>query len=321
VETVLVTGGAGFIGSHFSHRLLQSGSRVRVLDNLDPFYDPARKRGNLAALADSGGARLQFLEGDIRDPVLCREAVAGCDAVVHLAALAGVRPSIADPVRYMDVNVTGTQVLLQAIDSRTVPFVFGSSSSVYGGNTKVPFREDDPVDRPVSPYAASKKAGEVQCHAYHHLHGNPVSCLRFFTVYGPRQRPEMAIHLFTRCIWNGQPLPFFGDGSSARDYTYVDDVVAGVEAALRRAKGYAIYNLGGSATTTLRELVATLEQLVGRKAELQRLPDQPGDVAVTCADIARAERELGYRCTTPVHDGLRRFVAWYRAEKQGGRIA
>lgn len=320
METFLITGGAGFIGSHLGSRLLQAGVRVRVLDNLDPFYDPALKRRNLGELAAVGGSAFEFLEGDLRDAEACREAVRGCDAVVHLAALAGVRPSIQDPVRYCEVNVTGTQVLLQAIDSRTVPFVFGSSSSVYGGNTKVPFHEDDPVDRPVSPYAATKKAGEVQCHAWHHLRGNPVSCLRFFTVYGPRQRPEMAIHQFTRRIWHGQPLPFFGDGSSARDYTYVDDIVAGVEAAARRAKGYAIYNLGGSATTTLQELVAQLEQAVGRRAVLDRQPDQPGDVPTTFADIGRAQRELGYRCTVPVAEGIPRFVAWYRREQQEGRV-
>lgn len=245
---ILVTGGAGFIGSQLGERLLARGDSVHVLDNFDPFYDPALKRRNLESLQRAGGAKFSFQEGDIRDAKACKEALRGCDGVVHLAALAGVRPSIADPVRYMDVNVTGTQVLMQAIESKQVPFVFGSSSSVYGGNTKVPFSEDDAVDRPVSPYAASKKAGEVICHAWHHLRGNAVTCLRFFTVYGPRQRPEMAIHHFTRCIATQKPLPFFGNGESRRDYTYVDDIVSGVVASLDRANGYRIYNLGGSAT-------------------------------------------------------------------------
>lgn len=321
VDSVLVTGGAGFIGSHLAERLLASGRRVRVLDNLDPYYDVRIKQRNLEILRAAGGNRLEFLQGDIRDAAACREAVRGIDGIVHLAALAGVRPSIQDPVRYMDVNVTGTQVLLQALDSRQVPFVFGSSSSVYGGNTKVPFAESDPVDRPVSPYAASKKAGEVQCFTFHHLHGNPVSCMRFFTVYGPRQRPEMAIHQFTRLIHDGKELPFFGDGSSRRDYTYVEDIVSGLVAALERARGYAIYNLGGSATTSLADLVAMLEQLVGKPARKKVLPDQPGDVPITFADVTLAERELAYRCTTPAREGLGKFVAWYLAEKAAGRIA
>lgn len=317
---VLITGGAGFIGSHLAERLLHEGQTVRVLDNLDPFYDPELKRRNLAKLAERGGARFTFLEGDLRDPAACRAAVAGCSAVVHLAALAGVRPSIQDPVRYMDVNVTGTQVLLQQLADREVHFVFGSSSSVYGGNTKVPFAESDNVDRPVSPYAASKKAGEVLCHAFHHLRGNPVACLRFFTVYGPRQRPEMAIHQFARHITDGTPLPFFGDGSSRRDYTYVDDIVSGIVAALARPRPYAIYNLGGAATTSLAELVALLEQHLGKRAVLQRLPDQPGDVPITYADTGLAERELGYRSAVPLALGIERFCAWYLAQKRAGQV-
>jgi UDP-glucuronate 4-epimerase len=316
VERVLVTGGAGFIGSHLCQRLLAAGRAVHVLDNLDPFYDPALKRQNLELLSRAGGGRFAFVQGDLRDADVCKRALAGCDGVVHLAALAGVRPSIRDPVRYMDVNVTGTQTLLHQVASG-VPFVFGSSSSVYGGNTKVPFAESDPVDHPVSPYAASKKAGEVICHAFHRVRGNPVTCLRFFTVYGPRQRPEMAIHQFAHCIRGGLPLPFFGDGSSRRDYTHVDDVTAGIAAALERARGYAIYNLGGSATTSLAELVAMLEQFLGRKAVLQRLPDQPGDVPVTHADVRLAERDLGYRCAIPVQEGLRRFCEWF-AQKPAG---
>jgi UDP-glucuronate 4-epimerase len=225
VERVLITGGAGFIGSHLADRLLDRGLTVRVLDNLDPFYDPAIKQRNLAGLQEHGGERFEFHAGDLRDKGACRSAVDGVDTVIHLAALAGVRPSIEEPARYMDVNVTGTQILLDEIQDPSIRFVFGSSSSVYGGNKKIPFAESDPVDRPVSPYAASKKAGEVLCHAFHHLRGNPVTCLRFFTVYGPRQRPEMAIHKFARHIMAGDPLPFFGDGQTRRDYTYVEDIV------------------------------------------------------------------------------------------------
>lgn len=320
MSLVLITGGAGFIGSHLATRLLAAGAHVRVLDNLDPFYDVAIKRANLAALAAAGGARFELLEGDLRDAATCRRATAGVRAVVHLAALAGVRPSIQEPARYMDVNVTGTQRLLDAIGDREVRFVFGSSSSVYGGNVKVPFAESDPVDRPVSPYAASKKAGEVLCHAWQHLRGNPVTCLRFFTVYGPRQRPEMAIHQFARLITDGQELPFFGDGTSRRDYTYVDDIVSGIEGALRSERPYAIYNLGGSASTSLAELVALLEQALGKKARLKRLPDQPGDVPITYADVSLAGRDLGYRCTTPLAAGIEKFCGWYVTEKRAGRV-
>lgn len=321
MSLVLITGGAGFIGSHLATRLLGEGHAVRVLDNLDPFYDVRQKRANLANLAALAGGRCEFQEGDIRDAAACRRAVAGCSVVVHLAALAGVRPSIQDPVRYMDVNVTGTQMLLEQIRDPGTRVVFGSSSSVYGGNTKVPFAESDPVDRPVSPYAASKKAGEVLCHAWHHLRGNPVTCLRFFTVYGPRQRPEMAIHQFARLISNGEPIPFFGDGSSRRDYTYVDDIVSGIQGAMASTRPYAIYNLGGAASTTLSDLVAHLERALGRPARRKMLPDQPGDVPVTFADVTRAAAELGYRCTTPLAAGIDKFCAWYLAEKKAGRVA
>lgn len=293
---------------------------MRVLDNLDPFYDVRLKRRNLEELAAVAEGRFEFVEGDLRDPVVCRRATTGCEVVVHLAALAGVRPSIQDPVRYMDVNVTGTQVLLQSIEDRGTAFVFGSSSSIYGGNTKVPFAEDDRTDHPVSPYAASKRAGELQCHTWHHLRGNAVTCLRFFTVYGPRQRPEMAIHQFARHITDGTEIPFHGDGSSRRDYTYVDDIVLGILASIAARKPWAIYNLGGAATTSLHDLVQMLEERLGKRARLRRLPDQPGDVPVTFADTSRAQQELGYRCTTPLADGLSKFCTWYQREKAAGRI-
>ncbi len=320
-QRVLVTGGAGFVGAHVVEALLARGAAVVVLDNFDPFYDPAIKRHRLARLRAAGGARLQCVEGDLRDAGACARAVDAATGVIHLAALAGVRPSIADPVRYLDVNVTGTQVLLEAMKKRPgIPLVFGSSSSVYGGNAKVPFAEADPVDRPVSPYAASKKAGEVICHSFHHLHGNPVTCLRLFTVYGPGQRPEMAVHAFTRLILDGKPVPFFGDGRSARDYTYVSDIVDGILAALERADGYRIYNLGGSVPTTLWRLVQMIERTLDREAVLDRRPDQPGDVPTTHADIALAKRELGFQCRVPLEEGLRRFADWYLAERQEGRL-
>ena len=320
MNQVTITGGAGFIGSHLAQRLLGEGLRVRVLDNLDPFYDPAIKHRNLELLSTQGGDRFSFLEGDLRDSDACRRSVDGADVVVHLAALAGVRPSLNDPARYMDVNVRGTQMLLNEITDPATRFVFGSSSSVYGGNKAVPFGEDQIVDRPVSPYAASKKAGEVLCYTWHHLNKNPVTCLRFFTVYGPRQRPEMAIHKFARMISNGEPVPFFGDGSSRRDYTYVEDIVSGVRAAMDREEGYEIFNLGGAATTSLAELVEHLERALGKQATLERMPDQPGDVPVTYADVRRAARELGYRSETPLAEGVQKFCRWYVDEKMAERV-
>jgi UDP-glucuronate 4-epimerase len=316
----LITGGAGFIGSHLSQKLLSEGQRVRVLDSLDPFYDPALKQRNLETLRQLGGDRFEFLEGDLLDGDACKRAVQGVDCVVHLAALAGVRPSLQDPVRYMDVNVKGTQILLQQITDKNVRFVFGSSSSVYGGNKNVPFSETQAVDRPVSPYAASKKAGEVLCYTWHHLHGNPMTCLRFFTVYGPRQRPEMAIHKFARAITDGTKIPFFGDGSSRRDYTYVEDIATGVRAAMDRDDGYEIFNLGGAATTSLSELVQHMEAALGRPALLDKQPDQPGDVPITFADVSLAEKELGYRAATPLAEGVKKFCRWYVEEKSARRL-
>ena len=323
-DQILITGGAGFIGSQVGLRLLASGASVVVLDSFDPFYDVRIKHRAVARLRAAGADRFTLIEGDLRDAEACGRAVRGSTGVIHLAALAGVRPSIQDPVRYMDVNVRGTQILLEALRAAcapTVPFVFGSSSSVYGGNTKVPFAESDPVDRPVSPYAASKKAGEVQCAAFHHLHAHPVTCLRFFTVYGPGQRPEMAIHQFTRRIVAGQPLPFFGDGTTRRDYTYVDDIVDGIVAALRQARGYAIYNLGGSHTTTLADLVAKLERALGKRAILDRQPDQPGDVQQTYADVSLVAAELGWRPQVDIDEGIARFVRWYSTEHAAGHVA
>lgn len=309
---VLVTGAAGFIGSHVTERLLGRGESVLGLDNFDEFYDPALKRQNLAAALAHPNFRL--VEGDIRDARLVGELFqTGPRAVIHLAARAGVRPSLLQPQLYADVNVNGTIVVLEAARRAGVKrFVYASSSSVYGGNTKVPFAEDDPVDHPVSPYAATKKATELVAHTYHHLYGIEALGLRFFTVYGPRQRPEMAIARFTELIDRGQPVPLFGDGSARRDYTYIDDIVDGVLAALDRGSGYRVYNLGESATTTLTELVGLIAAALGRTANVEHRPPEPGDVPITFADIGRARRELGYHPAVPVREGIQRYIAWYR---------
>ena len=311
----LVTGGAGFIGSHFVDRLLGRGDEVVCLDNFNDFYDPAIKRENTAAHVES--SRYRLVEGDLRDA----EAVARCfaepvDVVVHLAAMAGVRPSLADPSLYVDVNLRGTVSLYDAAIAAGVKRIaFASSSSVYGNNDKVPFSEADAVDHPVSPYAATKKAGELLSYTYHHLHGLDMTCLRFFTVYGPRQRPEMAIHKFVRLIDEGEVVPMFGDGTTRRDYTYVDDIIDGVERAVDRLGGYHVYNLGESRTIELRELIDVIARTLGKEAVIERLPEQPGDVRVTYADVGRARDELGYEPATEVEVGVRKFCEWYLARK------
>ncbi len=307
---VLVTGGAGFIGSHLCERLLARGDQVTVLDDFNAFYDPAVKRANAALLH---GARV--VEGDIRDQELVRALFreGSFDALVHLAAMAGVRPSLADPLHYSDVNVRGTQILLRELERRPeVRLVFASSSSVYGANERVPFREEDDIHRPISPYAATKRAGELLCYTHHHLYGTAIACLRFFTVYGPRQRPEMAIHSFVRKCLAGEPIPFFGDGSTRRDYTYIDDIIDGLVRALDRIRGYEIYNLGECRTISLAELVQEIGEVTGVEPVLERSPLQPGDVLITCADVSKARRELGYEPRTGLREGLERFLAWYR---------
>lgn len=314
---LLVTGGAGFIGSHVADRRLALGDRVVVLDDFNDFYDPAVKRQNVAPHRNNPLYRL--VETDIRD----RDAVFRVfreepfDAVVHLAARAGVRPSLSQAVLYEEVNCVGTLNLLDATAAHGKPrFVFGSSSSVYGVNAKLPFSEDDPTDRPISPYAATKRAGELHVFAAHHVHSIDAVCLRFFTVYGPRQRPEMAISKFIRAIDAGETVPFFGDGGSRRDYTYVDDIADGIEAALKGLPGFDIINLGGARPIRLADLVAKIEEATGRKARLERLPDQAGDVPVTCADVRKAERLLGFRARVSLEEGLRRSVEWQRSREQ-----
>ena len=309
---VIVTGGAGFIGSHVVDALLARGESVVCIDEFNDYYDPRIKRHNLRGALRS--ERFRLVEGDLGDEAVLTETFReNPDALVHLAARAGVRPSLEEPALYYRVNCEGSAKLLEACRAAGVSrVVFASSSSVYGGNTKVPFHEDDPVERPVSPYAASKRAGELLCHTYHHLYGMHTSCLRFFTVYGPRQRPEMAIHKFTRLLTAGKPIPLFGDGSSSRDYTYVDDIVDGVVRALDRPNGFRIYNLGESRTVTLRELTEKLAAALGVELRADRQPAQPGDVDTTYADVSRAREELGYAPSVPIEEGLERFVAWYR---------
>jgi UDP-glucuronate 4-epimerase len=319
-QRVLLTGGAGFIGSHLAEALLQHGYQVAIVDNLDPFYPSFWKKSNLEEIRQAGA--YQFYEVDIRDMealsrivALTRPAV-----IIHLAARAGVRPSIEQPHVYERVNVEGTLNLLELCRGFHVDkFIFGSSSSVYGATSSVPFSEDHVELRPLSPYAATKLAGEMLAYTYAHLFGLSVVCLRFFTVYGPRQRPDLAIHKFTELIEAGKPVPIFGDGSSSRDYTYVGDIVAGVLAALNyelppgpSSARFEVFNLGNSQPVMLTELVDLLEEVTGRRAVREWRPLQPGDSPLTWADISKACRVLGYRPATALEEGLTSFVKWYR---------
>ncbi|MBN2491970.1 MAG: GDP-mannose 4,6-dehydratase [Planctomycetes bacterium] len=316
-STVLLTGAAGFIGFHVARRLLEAGYTVVGLDNFNDFYAPALKRRNAADLAALGGDRFRMVEGDLRDPAALAAFLPAENRpfdLVHLAAMAGVRPSFERPLLYQEVNVTGTFLLLEATRRRALGhLVFGSSSSVYGASSRLPFREDDPVADPLSPYAVTKLIGERIAHAYHACHGIPATCLRFFTVFGPRQRPEMAIHKFARDILAGRAIPFLGDGSSTRDYTYVDDIVDGVVAALASGSGYRVFNLGGGHRITLREMVDRLAAALGRAPRLQYAPPHPGDMTHTLADISWAEQALGYRPSCSFEAGLERFAAWLLA--------
>lgn len=310
-RTVFVTGAAGFIGSHLAEALLARGDRVVGFDNLNEFYDPALKKRNVADL--SRYERFRFVVGDIRDSDAVVDTLEDTrpDSVVHLAAMAGVRPSIEKPSLYADVNVRGTSVILEAAAAGSPErFVFASSSSVYGERSDPPFREADRVDHPVSPYAATKKAGELLCHAVHSASGMPVTVLRYFTAYGPRQRPEMAIAKFTRLIRERRPVPMFGDGTSGRDYTFVSDIVGGTVRALDRCEGYEIYNLGGAAVTTLRELLDVLGEELGMEVVVERCGSQQGDVTLTSACVDRARRDLGYTPGVAIREGVAKYVAW-----------
>ncbi len=319
---ILLTGAAGFIGSHFAETLLEEGHRVISIDNLNPFYDPTIKEQNLREIKKRFSSdQFTDLRGDIRDTDFINDVFKTHhpEEVVHLAAMAGVRPSIADPVTYQEVNIRGTMNLLEAMKKYEVSrMVFASSSSVYGNNPKVPFAEDDFVDHPISPYAATKKAGELICYTYHHLYQFTIVALRFFTVYGPRQRPEMAIHKFTRLIDEGKPVPMFGDGTTKRDYTYIDDIIDGMIRVRKIDSGFHLYNLGESRTTALIDLIRMIEAALGKKANIQRLPLQPGDVNITYADISRARKELGYDPHTTMEEGIERFVEWYNRVKVEG---
>ena len=312
---VVVTGGAGFIGSHVCEALLARSVDVVALDNFDSFYDPAIKRRNLRRCLAHG--RFTLAEGDICDSAFVHRVLGDdVEVVVHLAARAGVRPSIEDPLLYQKVNVEGTAVLLEAARALGIgKFVFASSSSVYGNNKKVPFSESDRVDHPISPYAATKKAGELLAYTYHHLFDMSVTCLRCFTVYGPRQRPDLAIHKFVKLIEAGEPIPVFGDGSMRRDFTYIDDIVAGVLAAIDRCGGYHLYNLGESRPVAVRDLIRAIEAVLGKKATVDHRPPQPGDVDQTYADVSLARAELGYYPTTELETGLARFVDWFRENR------
>lgn len=313
---ILVTGGAGFIGSHLCDSLIRDGHTCVALDNFDPFYPREIKEANVAALRGQAGFRL--IEGDIRraeDLDAAFTALGKVDVVVHLAALAGVRPSIQEPLRYQDVNVGGTMQVFEAMRRHGVSKIaFASSSSVYGNNPKTPFSEEDLVDHPISPYAATKKACELLAHTYHHLFKMDVFGLRFFTVYGPRQRPDLAIHKFARLLSDGKTIPMFGDGTTSRDYTYVDDIIQGVRAAIDNVKGYRIYNLGESQTVTLKELIDLIAQSMEKVPKIDRQPMQPGDVECTFADISRARAELGYNPATKIRDGIPKFAAWFKAQ-------
>jgi len=318
MDTILITGGAGFIGSHLCERLLNDGARVVCLDNFDNFYDPNIKIKNVEGIAGKFSEQFELVTGDIRNPdhfkmIFQKNQV---DSVVHLAARAGVRPSIVEPLLYEEVNIRGTIALLEACKEHKIKnLIFASSSSVYGENQRVPFSEKDLDIQPISPYGATKRAGELLCYSYHHLYRMNIACLRIFTAYGPRQRPEMAIHKFARLIDQGEKIPLFGDGSSRRDYTYIDDLIEGILGVMRHHKGFEVYNLGESQTTSLRELIGLIERAFGKKANIEMLATQPGDVSITYADITKAKNMLGYQPKVKMEEGIRRFVEWYKAQK------
>jgi UDP-glucuronate 4-epimerase len=317
---VFITGGAGFIGSSLADKLLAEGHKVTAFDDFNAYYNPEFKRRNVRHAAAHQNYRL--IEGDVCDRELVSRSMADPlpDVIVHLAARAGVRASLKDPFLYQRVNVEGTLNILESARVLGVPkLTFASTSSVYGKNSNFPFKESDPVLHPVSPYAATKIAGEALCHSYHHIYGLDIAVLRFFSVYGPRGRPDMAIYQFSERILAGKPIPVFGDGTSERDYTYIDDITQGVAATLHKKFGFEIFNLGESETTPLHQMISLLESALGKKAVIDRLPDQPGDVARTCASIEKSRRLLGYDPKTNIEAGLPRFVEWYLSEVQPHR--
>ncbi len=315
----LVTGGAGFIGSHVCERLLRAGHAVWALDDLNPFYDPRLKQRNLREI-QALALPFEFMHGDICDRAAVEEAfgAAAFDQVIHLAARAGVRPSLSDPALYQRVNVEGTANILEAARAHGVrKMILASSSSVYGVNSKIPFAESDPIFSAISPYAASKLACEALGHVYHHVYGMDVAMLRFFTVYGPRQRPDLAIYKFARLITEGKPIPVYGDGSSSRDYTYITDILQGILACTEREFGYEIFNLGESDAVPLSRLIELLERALGRRAVIERLPPQPGDVPHTRAEVAKARARLGYQPAVRMEEGIGLFIEWFTGRISG----
>jgi UDP-glucuronate 4-epimerase len=324
MKTTLVTGGGGFIGSHLCERLIREGHAVVCLDNFDSYYDPSIKIRNVEAIGKKYPGPFTAVTADIRNRDHLTELFERnrVDAIFHLAARAGVRPSIADPLLYEDVNVRGTTALLEVCKGFGVKdFIFASSSSVYGENQRVPFSETDLDIQPISPYGATKRAGELLCYSYHHLYGINIACLRIFTAYGPRQRPEMAIHKFTSLLDQGKEIPMYGDGSSRRDYTYIDDLIDGMMAVLQRHKGYEVYNLGESQTTSLKGLIGMIESALGKKAKIKVMEPQPGDVSITYADITKAKRLLHYQPRVKMEEGIKRFVEWFKENRMLGREA
>jgi UDP-glucuronate 4-epimerase len=310
---ILITGAAGFIGSNLADRLLKSGISIMGIDNFDSFYDRANKEKNISgALADKF---YEFREGDIRDADFIKKCFLDFkpDIIVHLAAKAGVRPSLTNPELYFDVNIMGTMNILEMMRKCSIKkMIFASSSSVYGNNSKIPFSENDNVDYPVSPYAASKKAGELLCHTYHHLYNLDIFCLRFFTVYGPRQRPDLAIHKFLKALFAEEVIYLYGDGTTSRDYTHIYDIIRGICGAIDKVNGFNIFNLGNANPVSLIDLVKLMEKLTGRKSRLEYLPMQEGDVLRTFADISKSRIELDYYPEIDIETGLKNFLEWFR---------
>lgn len=327
-DRILITGGAGFIGSHLCERLLKEGYIVTCLDNFNDFYNPEIKEENISKAKEHSNYTL--IRGDILDKDLLHKIFGGemepltpntqdlkPKKVVHLAAIAGVRASIADPQEYVDVDIKGTLNLLEIAKEYDIEqFIFASSSSVYGMNKKVPFSEDDSVNNQASPYAAAKRSAELFCKTYNHLYNIPITVLRFFTVYGPRQRPDMAIHKFTRLMMEGKPIPMYGDGSSERDYTYIDDCIDGIMKALENPFDFQIFNLGNSTTIKLKDLIDLIAEKLGIEPKIEQLPDQPGDVPITYADIKKAKVMLGYTSKTIIEKGIERFIDWYEFRRR-----
>jgi len=312
-KLLLITGGAGFIGSYLAEKLLYFNYDVIVIDNLDPFYDRKMKVNNISKAVIK--KNYKFFEVDILDKLSLNEIFSNNNIylVIHLAAKAGVRPSIEDPLGYYNTNVIGTLNVLEAMkENGCKKMIFASSSSVYGNNKKVPFSETDIVDNPISPYAATKKAGELLCHTYHHLYGFDIFCLRFFTVYGPRQRPDLAIYKFAKLIMEGKSIPFYGAGNTERDYTFIEDIIDGILGAVNHLKGFDILNLGESKTISLAKMVSVLENTIGAKAILEKLPSQPGDVDRTFADISKARMKIGYKPKYSFEAGINKFIDWYK---------